>query len=137
MLRSGRILSSRTFGFGAGAAPVGVQDDPLPGSRAVSSKLRDQWSKELLVNDQLAIPKSLKLTTHVPCWKLHPGVCVTKDAWCYGEIVFVARQLDNYLFSEKKVCLISHGASAADLATPKCGRSFTFAIRHFRFANDN
>ena len=75
----------------------------MPGSRAICERMRVSWLDSLLVNDLNMIPKHLPLKIHMPCWKRHPGVCVTRDAWCYLELIALGNKLATHLFQGKQV----------------------------------
>ncbi len=75
----------------------------MPGSRAITEKLHGLWMKDILVCNDTAIPKSLKVTERVPCWRLHPGLCAHLDKWCYQEVLAVGRVVENYLVQGSKV----------------------------------
>jgi hypothetical protein len=47
----------------------------------------NELSSGLFVRDEGAIPHDKKLFSDVPCWEAHPGVCCTKDADSYDDIM--------------------------------------------------
>ena len=57
------------------------------GFRNNATKLRWREKTNVYVQDRADIPANKDFVVPRACWQSHPGVCRTKDSWCYAEIL--------------------------------------------------
>ena len=57
------------------------------GFRNNATKLRWREKTNVYVQDRADIPANKDFVVPRACWQAHPGVCRTKDSWCYAEIL--------------------------------------------------
>ncbi len=107
-------------------------EECLPGHRRFCVPLLDELVKDILVESE-CIPKNLNLKAQArpPCWKEYPGLCATREKWCWGEAVSLTHTLNGVLNIGKKGDFFKVRVSRPDGSA----KVIVLVLCHVRLAN--